>query len=119
MRLIRGCCATAARFDHRHRPSDLLHRKNIWPVMLCFLHGASIDIEPVSALRWIGMTRSSAGRFFMELSLPANGVELTTRFASGQPDDSSRSRANRHLHSWDWGEVTPRQPWNAWLSLAD
>src|SRR5690606_31787903 len=71
------------------RPPNLLRqRKKVCSVRLCFLHRALIDMAPTSASRRMPMICSSVNRFFMELSLPVKGRELTsqmaTRSVSGQ-----------------------------------
>src|SRR5690606_18863135 len=62
--------------------------EKVCSVRLCFLHRALIDMAPTSASRRMPMICSSVNRFFMELSLPVKGRELTsqmaTRSVSGQ-----------------------------------
>src|SRR5690606_34970727 len=57
-------------------------RKKVCSVRLCFLHRALIDMAPTSASRRMPMICSSVNRFFMELSLPVKGRELTSQMAT-------------------------------------
>src|SRR5690606_25192467 len=65
------------------RPPNLLRqRKKVCSVRLCFLHRALIDMAPTWASRRMPMICSSVNRFFMELSLPVKGRELTSQMAT-------------------------------------
>src|SRR5690606_3427478 len=100
--LSRGASGTS-------RPPNLLRqRKKVCSVRLCFLHRALIDMAPTSASRRMPMICSSVNRFFMELSLPVKGRELTsqmaTRSVSGQsPYGSDWTLTHRFSDSPDCG----------------
>src|SRR5690606_36453715 len=88
------------------RPPNLLRqRKKVCSVRLCFLHRALIDMVPISASRRMPMICSSVNRFFMELSLPVKGRELTsqlaTRSVSGHLHLSLlQTSTSSHLTAW-------------------
>src|SRR5690606_28602782 len=63
-------------------PNVLRQREKVCSVRLCFLHRALIDMAPTSASRRMPMICSSVNRFFMELSLPVKGRELTSQMAT-------------------------------------
>ena len=63
-------------------PNLLRQRKNVCSVMLWRLTRSRMERVLVSASRRIRMICSSVNRFFMELSLPSKGRELTMEMAT-------------------------------------
>src|SRR5690606_25170422 len=79
-------------------PNLLRQRKKVCSVRLCFLHRALIDMAPTSASRRMPMICSSVNRFFMELSLPVKGRELTSQMATRSVSGQGLGREIEDVH---------------------